>query len=63
MSPNIWFIATNLGADEWYQRVRTVLNPADDIAVATVDLKNAHGWVSNTIVEYIARDHDSRPGH
>lgn len=40
----IWLVATNLSANQWYERVRPVLDPTDDVLVVAVDIEDRQGW-------------------
>jgi len=61
-SPDTYLIRTNLDAEEWFQRVRKVLDPKDNIFVVAVDLTQKAGWMTNLAINWVVRDEAALPG-
>lgn len=60
--PKIWIVATNLTSQQLYDRVHPVIDPKDDILIVAIDINDRQGWVVKTVIDWIEKDHDSRPG-
>jgi len=62
MAPNIWFFNTNLTQEEWYDRIKPVLDPTDSILIVSISMQYYKGWVYQPIIEWFQRDKEGRPG-
>lgn len=60
--PSAWVIASNLSAQEWYDRLKPLMKPTDHFWIIKADMSHHKGWVSNVMVEWSKRDHGSQPG-
>ncbi len=61
-SHNTWLIATEQDTSYWYDRVREVIAPTDDILVTEIVHDTHRGWVQNVIADWLRQDHTQMPG-
>jgi hypothetical protein len=61
-APNVWIVATNLTTQDWFNRLRPLLHPEDNILIYRLDPSDRIGWASKPIIEFDGRDHDIRDG-
>ena len=59
---NAWVIATDLTADDWYQRIRAVLPPDDHVLVLRADRGDYKGWVASVMADWMQQDHSAKEG-
>jgi hypothetical protein len=45
-APNCWIVRTNLQAEYWYNRIKPVLHPEDQVFIAKIDHSNRFGFLS-----------------
>lgn len=62
LHPDIWLIATEQTADYWYEQIKPVLHPDDQILVVAVDISDRRGWAAPTTIEWFNRSHEGRIG-
>lgn len=61
LAPNVYLVRTKLNADDWYHRIRAVLNPTDNIFVSAIDRQKMSGWLTNMAIDWLHREVPTMP--
>jgi len=54
-APKNWIIWTSLDSEEIYKRIRSTLDPKDQLLVIKADPGDHRGWLANESVEWFKR--------
>jgi hypothetical protein len=54
--PYSWLVWTSISMESWYGRVRKVMTDEDEVFIVPVDAKEAQGWISKSVWNWISKE-------
>jgi len=55
LMPYCWLVWTSTSMETWYGRVRKIIKDEDEVFIAPVDAKDAQGWISKSVWDWIGK--------